>query len=156
MGPSWSVDPNGKHTGSLAQWGGEVILPFSTVAPSPANPHRMVRKRPHTVLEPAPPVPSHTATHTNSCTQPKSEKTAFPQQTTLASQTNEAYTITKYVPPTWKPRGLGWMEKAGVQGLPACKQITIRFGTRNQNPAWKSTGAPTTWKPCGRGKYVAN
>ena len=42
-----------------------------------------------TILKPAAPVPSHIATHTNSCTQPKSEKIVFAQKTTLAPQTRE-------------------------------------------------------------------
>ena len=50
-------------------------------------------------VKPAPPVPPHTATHTTPCTQPKSEKAAFPQKTSPASQTARAWKMIKYFPP---------------------------------------------------------
>ena len=59
----------------------------------------------------------------------------------------------KIFPPTWKPRGLGWMEGDGMQGLAACNQTTSKFGTGKMDPAGKFPRAchhvETTW----RGKY---
>ena len=124
----------GMSLAPLGPRGGGNKLSFFDHCPSPADPRRNDRKWAQTVLEPAPPVPPHTATHTNSCTQPKSEKTAFPQQTTLASQTNEAYTITKYFPPggnhvVWG----GWRRLECRVCLPASRlQVDLVLETKIQ------------------------